>query len=77
MKRAYQNRYGVTSEVLIHGVKQGLWHDGVAREKDSNSFVLGMAGNSYAGYEWRALLQALSSVQWRLADRDIRIVVGY
>lgn len=38
-----------------------------------DDFVIGMAGQTYATEEWNALLKALSSVDWRIAGRDVRI----
>jgi hypothetical protein len=44
-------------------------------EATGNYFTIGLAGQIYAEAEWKALLDALDSVNWKIAEREIKINV--
>jgi glycosyltransferase involved in cell wall biosynthesis len=43
--------------------------------QSGDKLVIGVAGQLYASAEWTALMGALDSTKWRIADRDVRIVL--
>src|SRR5262245_3580754 len=73
MQEEYQKRYNVTSLVMIHSPSANLRKQPTFRLKDEGRVVIGFAGALYAGQTWEALLAALSSVNWRLGDREVTI----
>jgi len=75
MKEEYETRYGVNSVVLIHGVHPNLIHPPATQLAGKETLVIGFAGLMYAHNEWKALLEALSSVDWRIDKRKIIVRV--
>lgn len=75
MQEEYKRRYGIDSEVLIHGVHPRLRRPPSTKPTDISKFVIGFAGSLYAKQEWRSLLSALSSVDWRVGGRDVILKV--
>jgi hypothetical protein len=79
MAEEYRRRYGVDPVVLIHGVHPRLRRPPAAPRDESSPFVIGFAGSLYATEEFKALLEALGSSDWRLAGREVivRLVGGH
>jgi glycosyltransferase involved in cell wall biosynthesis len=75
MRVEYLRRYGKDSLVLIHGVHPSLRHPVARVVRQSGELVIGVAGNLYCATEWHALLGALDSVNWTIANRRVRIRV--
>lgn len=75
MAEAYRTRYGTAGVPVIASHASEL-----GKAPDLNSFPgstirLGMAGQFYAGDEWRQLLQALNDHDWRIRGREVEITV--
>lgn len=75
MRQEYQNKYGVDSLVLIHGIQREQRIVTPSHPYRSDEFSIGFAGNLYAKEEWRSLLAAIDSVNWRIDGRKIRLRV--
>lgn len=75
MQEEYKERYDVDALVLIHGVDPLLRRLPAAELNSEDEFVIGFAGSLYARREWRALLSALASVDWRVDGRSVIIRV--
>jgi len=73
MRAEYVNRYKKDSVVLIHGVEHALHEQIIKSTHSKNSLLIGFAGNLYAITEWDALLNALASVSWQIAGRQVEI----
>lgn len=75
MQSEYKARYGIESVVLIHGIHPRLMRPPAAELTEGDSFVIGLAGSIYAVQEWQALLSALSSIDWRIGEREVIVRV--
>jgi glycosyltransferase involved in cell wall biosynthesis len=75
MREEYRRRYGRDSVVLIHGAHPSLRHPPATALRHPGELVIGVAGNLYSATEWYALLRALDTVNWTVADRRVRIRV--
>ena len=75
MRDEYREQYGIESVVMTRGINARLWRVTAGMPDDSAPFIIGFAGSMYARQEWQALLAALSSIGWRLEDREIMMRV--
>ena len=75
MRDEYRRRYGVDSIVLIQGVDAAWIRPPADGFVDPRRLVIGFAGSMYAAGEFDALIAALSSSDWRVADRDVTVRV--
>lgn len=71
MKEAYEARYGTPCVPMIHGLPESQWIAPSGMRAPNEPFVIGYAGSLYARREWEALMEALGSVGWRIAGRDV------
>ena len=75
MAEAYHTRYGTAGVPVIasHALDLGKTPD--LTGFPGSTIKIGMAGQFYAGDEWRQLLQALNDNQWRIRGREVEITV--
>jgi len=71
MKEEYQKKYDKDSVVLIHGIDEQLHRSPRNKLGSSSQLVIGFSGNLYSSKEWLALLHALNSVNWTIAEHKI------
>ena len=71
MGEEYTTRYGVQTTVMIHGSTRSQCCPPASCLGSEDHFTIGFAGSFYTDNEWQALLSALSSVNWRIQDRDV------
>jgi len=73
MQAEYKRRFGVESVVHIQGIDR-RWRLPPARGfNEDGEMIIGFAGAMYANRELAALLSALSSVGWKIGDREVRV----
>ncbi len=72
MRAAYETAYGARCVVMQHGIARRWWR-APATTPDPDRLTIAYAGSLYARAEWDALLRALASVKWRVAERDVVI----
>jgi glycosyltransferase involved in cell wall biosynthesis len=78
MRNAYSSQFGVDTVVLRHGLEETIRQPPASGFVTKEQLVIGFAGSLYASDEWKALLNALHGVEWRVADRVVRIrLLGY
>ncbi|MBK9146155.1 MAG: hypothetical protein IPM23_27125 [Candidatus Melainabacteria bacterium] len=75
MGREYGQRYGVDTVVMINGAVPSPQTEKVQRISREGELVIAFAGTLYAAHEFNSLVSALSSVDFRLAGQDIRLIV--
>lgn len=73
MAAEYRRRYGIKPVVMILGVHPKLRRLPASRLTSDDKFVIGFAGKLYTSREWQALFEALSSVGWRIAGREVKV----
>ena len=69
----YGRRYDAKPVILRHGIRPEILQQPETTLNDDDSLVIGYAGSLYAKHEWLGLLEALSSREWKLAGRAVRI----
>lgn len=74
MAEQYGGKYGVRAVPLIPGIPSRMQQvcDDTATQPKA-AFVIGMAGQLYAVEEWKRLLQACQSLNWRVGGKKIKI----
>ena len=75
MAETYSARYGVRSIPVVPGLAPQLAKEPATAPHDRNEIAIVVAGQIYASREWESLLAALDSVSWRLAGKDVKIIV--
>lgn len=73
MAEEYNRDYGTRTVPVLPSLDARVALPPANGANASGELVIGMAGQTYAAEEWNALLKALSSVDWRIAGRDVRI----
>ena len=73
MQAGYQKRYGMHSEVLIHGVSTDLQMTPPRAVNEGDWFTIAFAGSLYASQEWEAFVAALDATDWQIAGKRIRV----
>ncbi len=73
MKAEYELRYRVPCLPMINGCMPEPSTSDKPPLAEGNSFVIGFSGSNYARDAIDALLQALNSCRWRIADHDIHL----
>ena len=73
MKREYAEKYGVKTVAFLPSLQSSVALPPAQKMNDENEMVIGMAGQVYAMTEWKVLIDALDSVDWRIGGRDVRI----
>ena len=73
MEEEYKKQYGIDSVVLIQGISHNFRHVPSNGLSDPERLIIGFAGSMYASQEWRALLSALTSVNWIIQGRHVTI----
>ena len=75
MAEEYTRRWGVRTVPVIPGLPGELALRPADRPNGGAEVTLGLAGQLYASREWDALMRALSSSNWLLAGRPVRIIL--
>ena len=75
MAEAYHTRYGTAGVPVIASHASDLGKTPDLTGFPGSTIKIGMAGQFYAGDEWRQLLQALNDNQWRIRGREVEITV--
>jgi hypothetical protein len=75
MAQEYHTRYGTQSVPVIASHASELGKAPDLSTFPGSTIKIGMAGQFYAGDEWRALLQALNDNDWRILGKEIEITV--
>lgn len=75
MKNEYESKYGIKSVVLRHGIHPSKWKRPAKSPNNGRQFVIGFAGTLYAVREWRALISALSRVNWHIGGSEISLLL--
>lgn len=73
MQQAYRTEFGVDTILLHYGLERRLWHGPATAPQSGNRLMIGFAGSPYAKNEWRALIQALDRVGWRVGKRTVTL----
>lgn len=73
MAATYAEAYGTSPVIMRHGIAARRWRAPVRQVDHSADLLIGYAGSLYARKEWDALLAALHSVNWKVADRTVSI----
>ncbi len=73
MRDYYQNRYGVQSIIMRHGIDERLYIDWNSNRLSRGIIKIGFAGSLYAKNEWNALLRAIDSKDGRIAGKEVRV----
>lgn len=71
MQEEYQQKYHTESIVMRHGIERTLWQEVACKFTSAQRFTIGFSGTIYAKKEWLALINALDSVNWHIAGKDI------
>jgi hypothetical protein len=73
MAEQYAKQYGTKTVALLPSLDASMALTPAASVDSANELVIGMAGQIYATEEWKALIHALDSVDWKMCGRDVRI----
>lgn len=71
MKNRYEEMYGIPCLIMRHGT-DAVPRTDRAHAKDAIRIVF--AGSLYAKQEWNAFVSALELADWKLAERDVRLI---
>jgi len=66
MKAQYKTRYGVDSVIIRHGITREGKRVPSYQRRRKDEFIIGFCGSPYASREMRALVSALSAVEWNV-----------
>lgn len=75
MRSEYCAKYNKDSVVLIHSLPVNLFEKPKKALVSMKGLSIGFAGNLYATKEWEALIKALNTVDWSIADHKVKIEV--
>ena len=73
MAQQYQKDYGIRTVAFLPSLDSRMALPPAKEPHPGNELVIGMAGQMYAGEEWKALIGALDAVDWKIAKRKVRI----
>ncbi len=77
MSESYKTKYNTPTIPVIAGLLKELACIPAASPHNRNEFIISMAGQFYAQAEWLSLINALNSVSWFIAGKNIKIrVIG-
>ena len=70
MKKNYEKKYNLNSLIIRHGIStQNI----SINNKLDDSINIAFAGSLYCKKEWNSLIDALSSINWKLQGKDVYI----
>lgn len=75
MAEEYREQYGVDCVPLIPSLDRGLCRPSTQSLPSNEEVVITIAGQLYAADAWSAFVEALSSVNWSIAGRKVRLRV--
>jgi len=75
MAENYRERFDVDALPIISSHPKSLARTPDIAKSAEGSILIGMAGQFYAASEWLQLIRAMDAANWRVAGRDVRIVV--
>jgi hypothetical protein len=73
MAEQYQKDYVTRTVAFLPSLDSRMALPPTKEPHSGNELVIGMAGQMYAGEEWKALISALDAVAWKIAGRKVRI----
>ena len=73
MAEQYHRDYGIRTVPVMPSLDSQAALPPARRVHPGEDFVIGMAGQTYAADEWRALIAALDKANWKLGDRNVKI----
>jgi hypothetical protein len=73
MAREYSEKYGVKTIPFLGSLDKGLAQEPAKSLHENSELAIGLAGQIYTLEEWKALLAALSLVDWKIAGRRVKI----
>lgn len=71
----YRERFNVDALPIISSHPKSLARTPDIARGVGDSILIGMAGQFYAASEWLQLIRAMDAANWRVAGKDVRIVV--
>jgi len=75
MAEEYGRKYGTRTVPVIPSLDLSWAQPPAQAPHPGDEFIIGVAGQLYASAEWSAFIRALDSANWRIADRQVRIVL--
>lgn len=75
MAENYRERFNVDALPIISSHPRSLARTPNIAKGVGGSILIGMAGQFYAAGEWLQLIKAMDAANWRVAGKDVRIVV--
>ncbi len=69
----YSKRYGVKTIVFWGSLDKKMAREPALSPNGNSQLSIGLAGQLYATDEWNAFLAALSSANWRISGRDVKV----
>ncbi len=75
MSEAYSKKYGVKNQPVIAGLAKELARQPAVSLHSRDEFIIGIAGQIYCEHEWNCLVQSLNEVNWKIANKRIRLRV--
>lgn len=75
MAKRYREAYEIPTAAVMPSLPRDVADGAAEKAREPGTFTIGVAGQMYAAAEWRALLDACSMLDWRVADRTIQIHV--
>jgi glycosyltransferase involved in cell wall biosynthesis len=75
MAEEYGCQYGTRTVPVIPSLDLSWAHPPAQAPNPGKELTIGVAGQLYASAEWNSLIRALDSAGWRVADREVRIVL--
>jgi hypothetical protein len=73
MTRQYAEDFNTKTVALLPSLDSCTAQPPAQSIHDGKELIIGMGGQLYAVEEWKALLAALDSVNWKIGNRDVRI----
>jgi glycosyltransferase involved in cell wall biosynthesis len=78
MAEEYHQKYRVKTVPVVPSLREELSLPAQIQNSIGDTFVIGAAGQLYATEEWKALLDALTCIDWQLAGREVRLwILGH
>lgn len=75
MRDAFETKYGIEPVILRHGLRSDICRPPASAPHDPNRLTIGFAGSIYTPDQFRALTSALDSLNWRVGERDLLMIL--
>jgi glycosyltransferase involved in cell wall biosynthesis len=73
MAEQYAADFGTKTIPVIPSLDASLALPPAVKIHENSELIIGLAGQIYSFQEWNALIAALDSVDWKIADREVKI----